>query len=367
MSTKLSRFNKKSYFMNLALNQAKIVLGNTKENPAVGCVIVKKDNVISAGATGINGRPHAEQNAIDFCKFSKKDATLYATLEPCSNYGKTSPCVKSIVKNKIRKVFFSTNDPDSRSFNRSKIFLKKAGLKVSQNILNEKVNFFYRSYFKSKRKNLPFVTCKIAISKDFYTINTINKWITNSYSRGRVHLMRSQHDSIITTSRTINNDNPRLNCRIDGLDKRDPCILVIDRNLKIKTSSKIVKGAKKIKTIIFYNKYNKTKIKLLKNYNIKTYKISLDKKNQLDLEKLLVKAKKLGFYRIFLEAGSILSLNFLRNKLVDDLKIFISNKNIGKNGIANIKKNLLFFLKNKNGFSEKVNLFGEKLITYKLS
>ena len=31
-----------NYFMELALNQAKKNLGNTKTNPSVGCVIVKK-------------------------------------------------------------------------------------------------------------------------------------------------------------------------------------------------------------------------------------------------------------------------------------------------------------------------------------
>ena len=32
-----------TYFMMLALNQAKNVLGNTKTNPAVGCVITKNN------------------------------------------------------------------------------------------------------------------------------------------------------------------------------------------------------------------------------------------------------------------------------------------------------------------------------------
>ena len=54
--------------MKLALMQAQRNLGNTKENPAVGCVIVKNDCIISAGCTGINGRPHAEQNAITYSK-----------------------------------------------------------------------------------------------------------------------------------------------------------------------------------------------------------------------------------------------------------------------------------------------------------
>ena len=138
--------------MNLALNQAKIILGNTRENPAVGCVIVKNNNVVGIGHTSINGRPHAEQNAINFSKYNKMNATLYATLEPCSNYGKTPPCVKSIVKKKIKRVIFSVNDPDIRSFKKCKNYLNKAGLKVSQNILNKEVSNFYRSYLKSINK-----------------------------------------------------------------------------------------------------------------------------------------------------------------------------------------------------------------------
>ena len=54
--------------MNLALMQAQRVLGNTQSNPAVGCVIVNNNCIVSAGCTGINGRPHAEQNAINFSK-----------------------------------------------------------------------------------------------------------------------------------------------------------------------------------------------------------------------------------------------------------------------------------------------------------
>ena len=59
--------------MNLALMHAYKSLGNTKENPAVGCVIVNKDCVISAGNTSINGRPHAEHNAIFSSKQNVKN------------------------------------------------------------------------------------------------------------------------------------------------------------------------------------------------------------------------------------------------------------------------------------------------------
>ena len=36
-----NKYKRHSYFMSLALQQAHKSLGNTKENPAVGCVIIK--------------------------------------------------------------------------------------------------------------------------------------------------------------------------------------------------------------------------------------------------------------------------------------------------------------------------------------
>ena len=92
--------------MKLALLQAQKNLANTNENPSVGCVITKNNSVISVGCTGNSGRPHAEYNAIHNSKINLKGAELYVTLEPCSHYGKTLPCTKSIINSGIKKVFF---------------------------------------------------------------------------------------------------------------------------------------------------------------------------------------------------------------------------------------------------------------------
>ena len=352
--------------MKLALEQAKKILGNTKENPAVGCVITKDGQLIGVGSTSINGRPHAEQNAINLSKINPANSELYVTLEPCSHYGKTPPCVELIIKKRIKKVFFSIKDPDSRSFNKCSGKLRRSGIVVNNNVLKDEVNFFYRSYLKNKKSNMPFVTCKLAISKDFYTINKNSKWITNKLSRGRVHLMRSSHDCIMTSSKTIIKDNPRLTCRIDGLKDRSPARILFDKKLKIKVNSKIFKEANKYRTIIFYNQINKKKIKLLRRLKINAYKISLDKDGNIDLRISLIKAKELGFSRIFLESGITLITSFFNKKLIDDFKLFISNIYLGKNGNGNVKKYLSSFLKNKKRILERVNLSGEKLISYKI-
>ena len=99
MSTKKDKFNRKDHFyMNLALNLARERLGLTGENPSVGCVIVKNNEVISFGQTSLNGIPHAEYNAIKSCKKNLKGAKIYVTLEPCTHYGKTPPCTNIIIK-----------------------------------------------------------------------------------------------------------------------------------------------------------------------------------------------------------------------------------------------------------------------------
>ena len=78
-------------------------------NPSVGCLIVKNNHVISEGVTSNYGGNHAEVNTINNVKNKQdlKGSTLYVTLEPCSHYGKTPPCVELISKYEISHVAVS--------------------------------------------------------------------------------------------------------------------------------------------------------------------------------------------------------------------------------------------------------------------
>ena len=167
MSIKKNNFSNNTFFMNLALMQAYKVLGNTGENPAVGCVVVKDKNVISSAHTGINGRPHAEITAIKFAKKNIYGSELFVTLEPCSHYGQTPPCVKSIIKNKIKKVFFSIYDTDLRSFKKSYKNLQREKIVVKTGTCSNKINYFYRSYYKFKKKKIAICYCKSCCFKGF--------------------------------------------------------------------------------------------------------------------------------------------------------------------------------------------------------
>ncbi len=347
-----------NFFSNLAFNIAENNLGKTKNNPSVGCIIVKNDSVIGSAATSVGGRPHAEFNALNN-KVDYRGSDMYVTLEPCTHYGLTPPCTNIIKKKGIKRVFYNFDDPDQRTFRKSHHILKKKILKL-KNIKDEFKNF-YSCYYLNKKQQLPFVDAKIAISKDFYTINKNSKWITNLRSRRVSHLIRSKYDAIISTSKSINKDNSLLNCRIKGLNNFKPDLIIIDRNLKLKKNLKLFKIAKKRKTYIFTIIKDDKKTSFFKKKNIKIIKIDR-LENKDDFMNLLKKIFKIGNRRVLIEAGLVFLNNFFKLKLINNLYVFKSDKKLKNNGYNNESN---YFI-NKIKFKNKINVNLKDEILFKV-
>ena len=350
-------------FLDLAFEQAKINLGSTKQNPSVGCVVEKDGSVISTGYTSKGGRPHAEFNALINGK-NFKNTNLYISLEPCSHFGKTPPCVKLILKKKVKKVFFPSKDPNPITSGKSFSILKKSGVKVKSNLNVKRFKEFYESYINKFNKKKLLIDAKIAVSKDFFTKNLKSKWITNSHSRKIGNFLRSEYDILLTTSKTINTDNPLLNCRINGLSNKSPDLFILDRFLKINKKSNIINKRMNRKIYIVTIKEDKKKIYFLRSKKVKVILLkSFDKKK--DFIKLLDIISKKGYSRIFVESG-VVFLNFLnKNKFLDNLFIFQSSLKLKKKGSNKLDKNFIRQISQKNRIN--VNLNGNILYKGKLS
>ena len=255
--------NKHQQNLTLAFELAKINIGSTKENPSVGCVVEKNGSIISSGYTSFNGRPHAEFNALNK-KLNFVNSNIYITLEPCSHFGKTPPCTNIIKRKRIKRVYYSIDDFDKRSQNKSKQILTNQNIITNKFVLKKKGLRFYQSYFRLKKNKLPLFDAKIAISKDYYTKNKKNKWITNERSRKLTHLLRSRYNALISTSRSINEDNSVLTCRIKGLTHKSPHVIIIDRNLILKKDLSIFKTKNRRKIYIITTKDDKKKNQMVK-------------------------------------------------------------------------------------------------------
>ena len=345
-----------NHYLDLAFQLAEKNLGKTKLNPSVGTIIIKNEAVISSGVTSFQGRPHSEFNALKNLK-NCSGATLYTTLEPCSHYGKTPPCTNIIIKKKIKKVFYAFEDPDVRTFRKAKKILSKKKIRTKL-IQTKKYSKFYKSYFINKKLSIPFIVAKIAISKDYFTINKKDKWITNEASRNKVHLLRSRHDCVLSTSKSINQDDSLLNCRINGLNNNKPDLFIIDLKLKLKKKLSLNKYLKNRKIFLITSKKNVSKTSAYKKLG---YKIIFINKleNKMDLNLLIKKIYKIGYSRMLIEVG-LTFLNFLfKNKMIHELYIFKSDKKLGKKGKNNSTTN---YLKKTQPKLLTINLNGDKLL-----
>ena len=287
MSTKKDKFSaKEKLYMGIALDLAKSRHGQTKSNPSVGCVIVKNDKIISIGQTSFNGRPHAEFNAIKNSTENLSGSKMYVTLEPCCHHGLTPPCTKLIIKSKISEVVYSIGDIDKRVRNKSFKILKSNNIDVKKGLLCKQTNNFYSTYFLNRKFNLPYVTGKIAVSKNNLIYSKLNKKITNIHSDKFTHLLRFKNDSLMVSYKTLNLDNPKLNCRLKGLNNHSPKRIILDNKLKSKINSFIIKTAHKNNTIIFYNEADKSKVLNFKKKKVKLIKSKINKRGRFDISSL---------------------------------------------------------------------------------
>jgi len=340
-------------FINLALNLSRKNVGITKENPSVGCVIVKNNTIISTGITAKNGRPHAEIEAIN--KISDKEilvgATLYVSLEPCSHFGETSPCAEEIIKYKFSRVVICSIDPDARVHGNGVQILQKSGIKVEIGMGEKEAQNINRGFFQAKLKNKPFVTLKIATSLDgkIATKNFQSKWITSENSRKFGNFLRSKNQAILVGANTVRIDNPSLDCRILGLEEYSPKKIIICKNLDFTFTENIFIKNPQIATIILCpasqkNHPNLEKFLQKNSQNLAIFCEEID--NKIDLEKALEKLHEIGINSILIEGGSSIITQFLQKNLVDELiwiqaGIIIGNDGleaVGKLGITNLNE-----------------------------
>ena len=105
--------------------------------------------------------------------------------------------------------------------------------------------------------------------------------------------------------KTLNEDNPKLNCRLDGQSKFSPKRIILDNNLEMKISSYIFRTANKDNTVIFYNKANKTKVSIFKKKGIQLIRSNLLNNENFDIKSILKKLYILGCRNLLVEGGNV--------------------------------------------------------------
>jgi diaminohydroxyphosphoribosylaminopyrimidine deaminase / 5-amino-6-(5-phosphoribosylamino)uracil reductase len=337
------KMDKDAKYMLKAIELAKKGLGKTSPNPAVGCVIVKKDKIIGEGFHKRFGGSHAEVEALDKAGKKAKGAAIYVNLEPCAHFGKTPPCVDAIIKSEIKKVIIAMQDPNPLNNGKGIKKLRSAGIEVKVGVCKKQAQELNAPFIKYIKQGLPYVTLKLAQSLDgkIVTKTGDSKWISCEESRRLVHRLRSEVDAVIVGSGTVIRDDPWLTARpgiryqsirvseYQSIRTRQPIKIIVDSKLKIPLNAKVLSKESPAKTIVATTRLapkNKVEKILKKNTEILFMK---DKSGRINLKALMKALASRGITNIMIEGGGELAASAMEEGVVDRILFFIAPKIIG--------------------------------------
>src|SRR3984885_7384697 len=239
-------------WMEGGLNRGSRPLGLAAPNPAVGAILVKNGAVVGRGATAPGGRPHAERIAIGQAGEAARGATLYVTLEPCSHFGASPPCVDAIIAAGVGRVGWATEDPNPLVGGEGHARLRAAGVAVSVGAGAAQARRDHLGHILRVTAGRPCVTLKPAETADGFASagsNDSRLRITGPIADLRVQVMRSTHEAIMVGIETALIDDPALTVRLHGLDRK-PLRVVLDTHLRLPAGSRVASTAGEIPSLV---------------------------------------------------------------------------------------------------------------------
>lgn len=295
--------------------------GQTGVNPAVGSVVVKDGWIVGLGAHLKQGERHAEVQALDMAGDQAQGATIYVSLEPCTHFGSTPPCVNKIIEAGIKKVVYAMKDISLDSPGDD--ILQSAGIEVEYQH-QAQAELMYKDFFKAKSENIPEVTLKVSVSLDGKqaTDTGQSQWITNPGVKQDVFKHRARHDALLTGAGTVQADNPSLTVRLEG--ERQPVRVILDRSGRLNLQQQIFHDQQ---TPVWL--YTENKEMLNKEHSNQVKIILLE---DCSIKNILQDLYHNGIGSLYVEAGPNVSSQFLQSECVQTLIIYYAPKVIGGSG-----------------------------------
>ena len=322
--------------MRQALREAKKGIGRTSPNPSVGALVVNNGIVVGKGYHRKAGTPHAEIHALQQAGPKAEGGTLYVTLEPCNHTGLTPPCTEAVLKAGIARVVIGMLDPNPDVAGGGAGFLASQGLHVNSGILEQECRDINLPFIKYVTTGLPWVVLKAGISIDgrIAASQGQSTRITGDESLQRVHVLRSQADAILVGIGTVLVDDPSLTARIKQKHGRDPLRVVLDKELRMPASARMLRQKSSARTWIFCSRGAAgEKRKNLEAAGAVIKNVPVAARGLLDLKAVLTELGKARITSVLVEGGSCVHGSFLQTGLADQLLLFVAPVILGGQGV----------------------------------
>ncbi len=328
--------------MHAALVLARRGLGRVWPNPAVGCVLVRPDldgRVVGRGWTQPGGRPHAETMAISAAGDLARGATAFVTLEPCAHQGETPPCADALITAGVARTVIAVGDPDARVDGSGVARLEAAGIDVTLGVQADAAADLNLGFLNRTGLGRPLFTLKSATTLDgrIATRSGDSQWITGADARAHGHLLRAQHDAVLTGIGTVEADDPSLTCRLPGMAARSPMRIVCDSRLRLSPSSILAATAHEVPTMaITVADHDNKRAARLRDLGVDILVIAADGDGRPAAGGIAQALGEHGLTRVLVEAGATLNAAFLRAGVIDRIVWFRAAKALGGDGLGAI-------------------------------
>jgi diaminohydroxyphosphoribosylaminopyrimidine deaminase/5-amino-6-(5-phosphoribosylamino)uracil reductase len=317
-------------WMRQALALAESVMYITAPNPRVACLIVRNGQLLASGATQVAGGPHAEVMALRQAAERGVDtagSTIYVTLEPCSHFGRTPPCVDALIAARPARVVIAMHDPNPLVGGQGVAKLRAAGISVDTMICAAEALAMNPGFVARMTRKTPWVWLKLASSLDGRTAlnNGQSQWITGPAARADGHHWRARSCVVLTGSGTVKADDPQLNVRhVDT--SRSPIKALVDTRFEVDEDARIFDGTR---TWVFTCAYDSAKASRLASRNVLVIEAPALGQH-VDLEFVMRWMGDHEVNEVHVEAGSRLSGALLQAQFVDELLAYIAPLLLGE-------------------------------------
>jgi len=195
--------------------------------------------------------------------------------------------------------------------------LRAAGIDVATGVMSEQARALNAGFLSRIQTGRPHVTLKIASTIDgrIALPSGESRWITGPAARAHVHLMRAQHDAVMTGIGTVLADDPELNCRLPGVDHARAVRIVVDTRGRLPATSKLAQSAARQPVWCLVSDQAKASVSLR---GVDVLGVPAGD-GGLDLDAGLRILAAEGLTRVLVEAGGKLAASLLKGKLVDEL------------------------------------------------
>ena len=293
----------------------------TSPNPMVGAVVLDAAGLLAGeGFHRLAGSSHAEEDALAAAGERARDGTLYVNLEPCSHAHRSPSCAQAVIDAGVRRVVVSMTDPDERVRGAGLAMLQNAGVETSVGVLEDRALNLNEFYVKHRLTGRPFVTAKFAMSLDgkIATRTGESRWITGEDARAHAHRLRHMHDAILVGVNTVFADDPELTVRLNGANPRQPLRVVVDSQLRIRQSAKIVGP----NTLIATTRAGRVGA-------AEVLRLPAAPDGRVSLPALLDELGKRGMLSLLVEGGSEVHASLFTEGLVDKVFAYVAPRLIG--------------------------------------